>query len=107
LAADVDEDALDGAADERPGHLACVVVGDGLGNRASDDQAAAEPKLAGLGPDRILTETLVPDVPDIGTERALDGLVSPSSSKLAEKPTWPLGSGASASTTCSSAPIPL
>jgi hypothetical protein len=39
LAADVENDALAGASDERPGRLAGVVVGDGLGARASDDQA--------------------------------------------------------------------
>jgi hypothetical protein len=56
LAADVDNDALARAPDERPGHVACVVVGDWLGAGASDDQAAAaESELAGLGPDRILT----------------------------------------------------
>jgi hypothetical protein len=55
--ADVDEDAFDGAADEWPGRVACVVVGDGLGAGASDDQAAAaESELAGLRPDRIRTE---------------------------------------------------
>src|SRR5215207_10279905 len=69
FAADVDEDALDGAADERPGRFASVVVGDRLGPGASDDQAtAAESELAGLGPDRILTDLLVAD---IEAERAL------------------------------------
>src|SRR5512133_257100 len=71
FAADVDEDAFDGAADERPGRVACVVVGDWLGPGASDDQAAAaQSELAGLRPDRILTELLVAD---IETEGALGG----------------------------------
>ncbi len=71
FAADVDDDALDGAAEERPGRFACVVVGDRLGPGASDDQAAAaESELAGLGPDRVLTDLLVAD---IEAERALGG----------------------------------
>jgi hypothetical protein len=49
LAADVDDDPLDGASDERPRSLAGVVVGDLLGPRSSDrEAAAAEPELAGL-----------------------------------------------------------
>src|SRR5215213_3617383 len=60
FAADVDEHAFDGAADERPGRVACVIVADGLGPGASDDQAAAaESELAGLGLDRVLADLLV------------------------------------------------
>src|SRR5215216_3735885 len=71
FAANVDEEAFDGAAEEPPGRFACVVVGDRLGPGASDDQAtAAESELAGLGPDRILTDLLVAD---IDAERALGG----------------------------------
>src|SRR4051794_1263586 len=57
LATDVDGDAVDGAAGERPWRAAGVVVGDGVAAVASDAQAfATDRELARLGLDLALAD---------------------------------------------------
>ena len=60
VAADVDGDAVDGAAGERPGHGAGVVVGDGLAAVTADAEAlAGDGELAGLGLDPAFADLVV------------------------------------------------
>jgi hypothetical protein len=55
LAADVDRDAVDRAAGERPGHRAGVAGGDGIAAVAPDaEPVAGERELARLGLDAVL-----------------------------------------------------